>query len=143
MDIVAGEKTREGRPFYGQYTEVQVGQYRNFGCPFYWVVVRIASIDVFTNLTEMVNKCGWRSLMPRCSSPQKCISAYLKFKGMDIYKHSKWVAFTVEVLEYKLHKAPQFALCACGCAFTPPLALNARLTSPQRLLCELCQNKFK
>ena len=100
MDIVAGEKTREGRPFYGQYTEVQVGQYRNFGCPFYWVVVRIASIDVFTNLTEMVKKCGWRSLMPRCSSPQKCISAYLKFKGMDIYKHSKWVAFTVEVLEY-------------------------------------------
>ena len=145
VDIVEGGKTREGRPYDGKYTEVRVGDYRNFGCPFYWLVVRIANISVFDSLTEMLTSevCGWRELMPREKSADDTKAKYLSYRGMDMYVDSKWVAFTLEVLEYKLgNNALQYAICTCAVRFASSLvSVRERLVSPHRLLCEQCKAK--
>ena len=140
-----GGKTREGRPYDGKYTEVRVGDYRNFGCAFYWLVVRIANISVFDSLTEMLTSevCGWRELMPREKSADDTKAKYLSYRGMDMYVDLKWVAFTLEVLEYKLgNNALQYAICTCAVRFASSLvSVRERLVSPHRLLCEQCKAK--
>ena len=145
VDIVEGRKTREGRPYDGKYMEVRVGDYRNFGCAFYWLVVRIANISVFDSLTEMLTSevCGWRELMPREKSADDTKAKYLSYRGMDMYVDSKWVAFTLEVLEYKLgNNALQYAICTCAVRFASSLvSVRERLVSPHRLLCEQCKAK--
>jgi ASC-1-like (ASCH) protein len=144
VDIVEGRKTREGRPYDGKYTEVRVGDYRNFGCAFYWLVVRIANISVFDSLTEMLTSeaCNWRKLMPREKSANDAKAKYLSYRGMDRYGDSKWVAFALEVLEYKLgHNALQYAVCTCAVRFASAslVSVRERLVSPHRLLCEECK----
>ena len=140
VDIVEGRKTREGRPYDGKYMEVRVGDYRNFGCAFYWLVVRITNISVFDSLTEMLTS-DWRELMPREKSANDAKAKYLSYRGMDMYVDSKWVAFTLEVLEYKLgNNALQYAVCSCAVRFASNLvSVRERLVSPRRLLCEECK----
>ena len=140
VDIVEGRKTREGRPYDGKYMEVRVGDYRNFGCAFYWLVVRITNISVFDSLTEMLTS-DWRELMPREKSANDAKAKYLSYRGMDMYVDSKWVAFTLEVLEYKLgNNALQYAVCSCAVRFASTLVgVRERLVSPHRLLCEECK----
>ena len=138
--FVALTKLNEGRPHIGKYMAVKEGDYKNFGCPFYWVIVRMVRKTIHCSLAAMVGKCGWQSLMPGCGSPKRCIKLYLQFPDCKQHKHSDWVSFTVEVLEYKLGKdASQFAVCACGKHFTPRVETDKdRLAPPHRLHCATC-----
>ena len=140
VDIVEGRKTREGRPYDGKYMDVRVGDYRNFGCAFYWLVVRITNITVFDSLTQMLTSY-WRELMPREKSADDAKAKYLSYRGMGMYVDSKWVAFTLEVLEYKLgNNALQYAVCSCAVHFASSLvSVRERLESPHRLLCKECK----
>jgi hypothetical protein len=138
--FVALTKLHEGRPHIGENMAVKEGDYKNFGCPFYWVIVRMVRKTIHHSLAGMVEKCGWQSLMPGCVSPERCIELYLQFPDYKQHEHSDWVSFTVEVLEYKLGKnASQFAVCACGKHFTPRVETDKdRLASPHRLNCTTC-----
>ncbi len=139
--IVAGTKRLEGRPNSGKYATIQMGDYRNLGCPFYWVVVHIAKITIFDTLTEMVEACGFSNMIPGSQSTESCVESYLSFTGMAQYKHSQWMAFSLDVLEYKLGNfALQFAVCQCSATFAsiPPTASRSRLQAPARLQCAKC-----
>ena len=138
--FVALTKLHEGRPHTGEYMAIKEGDYKNFGCPFYWVIVRMVHKTIHKSLAAMVGKCGWQSLMPGCGSQETCIELYLQFPDCQQHEHSDWVSFTVEVLEYKLGKgASQFAVCACGKHFTPRVETDKdRLASPHRLNCATC-----
>ena len=63
------------------------------------------------------------------------------FTSVDMHVDSKWVAFTLEVLEYKLgNNALQYAVCSCAVRFASTLVgVRERLVSPDRLLCEECK----
>ena len=136
-----GTKLYEGRPHIDQYKQTDVGSYKNLSCPFYWLIARIKSKKVHKTLTAMVTYCGWKQLMPDSGSQEQCIHLYLEFPAFAMHKHSKWVSFEVEVLEYKLGKdAHQFAVC-CNCRehFTPRVEKDEdRLVSPFQLKCACC-----
>ena len=138
--FVALTKLHEGRPHIGEYMAIKEDDYKNCGCPFYWVIVRMVLKTIHKSLAAMVEKCGWQSLMPGCGSQKTCIELYLQFPDYQQHEHSDWVSFTVEVLEYKLGKdASQFAVCACGKHFTPRVETDKdRLVSPHRLNCATC-----
>ena len=138
--LVASTKLHEGRPHVGENIDVKEGDYKNLGCTYYWVIVRIVHKTTHSSLAAMVGKCGWQSLMPGCGSQKTCIELYLQFPDCQQREHSDWVSFTVEVLEYKLGKdASQFAVCACGKHFTPRVETDKdRLASPHRLNCATC-----
>ena len=80
-------------------------------------------------------------MMPRVSSAEAAKAKYLSYREMDMFADSKWVAFTLEVLEYKLgNNALQYAVCTCAVRFASNLvSVRERLLSPHRLLCEQCK----
>ena len=138
--FVALTKLHEGRPHIDEYKQVAEGDYKNCGCTYYWVIVRIVRKTEHCSLAAMVESCGWNSLMPGCGSNKRCVELYLQFPNCEQYEHSEWVSFAVEVLEYKLGRdARQVAVCACGEHFQPQVERdNDRVASPCRLYCARC-----
>jgi hypothetical protein len=57
--FVALTKLHEGRPHIDEYKQVAEGDYKNCGCTYYWLIVRIVRKTVHCSLAAMHGRVMW------------------------------------------------------------------------------------
>ena len=138
--IVDGTKKAEGRPCNRKYAKVQKGNYLNLGVAWNWIIVVVVSRNVQPTCEKMVEVCGWDDLVPESGSNYSCTQVY---KKMYPKWEGKWVFFQVQVLEYKIYKGVQTAVCGgCQDKFdSATVRLSERVASPERVFCATCSQQ--
>jgi ASC-1-like (ASCH) protein len=136
-DIVEGRKKVEGRPCRDVAETVREGDYLNLGVAYYWVVAVVVSCNIQSTCRKMVEVRGWRALVPDSGSIRSCVRVY---KKMYPKWAGRWVSFELQVLEYKMYKGVQTAVCGvCQVNFESyVLDLFERKRSPDRVCCAAC-----